>query len=203
MRPVTPCCRCHCKKWKPIRLPLSGGWSPVIHLSCLNTGARSCLEWRNSWFYYAGCQQYKNKLQQPGAINGTFHDPAKSLVLKGLAGPRRLVSFGITTSRVDLPEAIVIEEGVSPGLAFHIPTLANIKSAKPSFVDYQMDVYAAGIELACRRRFWVTLSNVKTLHGDGFLERTKVRLAYHGMQIGQAKTLNKTIPPNRYDDLPS
>jgi sarcosine oxidase subunit alpha len=173
-------------KMKADTVATSGGWSPVIHLSC-HTGARPV--WNDEILGFTPGATVQKQLTA-GAINGTF-TTSKALSEGLKAGLDALSHLGLATSKVDLPEADVIEEGVSMAL-FHIPHTKPTSKAPKQFVDYQNDVTAAGIELACREGF-ESIEHVKRYTAMGFGTDQGKLGNINGMAIA-AKTLNKTIP---------
>lgn len=164
----------------------SGGWSPVIHLSS-HTGSRPV--WNENIVAFLPGPTVQKQLTA-GGINGSYNTGAA--LLEGLkAGLKAVAEVGLSASEVALPKAEAVKEG-APMSLFHIPHLKSTAKAPKQFVDYQTDVTAAGIELACREGFQ-SIEHVKRYTAMGFGTDQGKLGNINGMAIA-AKTLNKSIP---------
>ncbi|BDX03203.1 sarcosine oxidase subunit alpha [Marinomonas pontica] len=164
----------------------SGGWSPVVHLSC-HTGARPV--WNDDILGFVPGATVQKQLTA-GAINGAFS--TVKVLEEGLkAATDALSHLGMAVPTVTLPEAQIVEEGKAMAL-FHIPHTKPTSKAPKQFVDYQNDVTAAGIELACREGF-ESIEHVKRYTAMGFGTDQGKLGNINGMAIA-AKMLNQTIP---------
>ena len=164
----------------------SGGWSPVIHLSC-HTGARPV--WNEDVVGFLPGPTVQKQLTA-GAINGSYS--TSTALFEGLnAGLKALAELGMTAAEVSLPNAEDVKEG-NPMTLFHIPHLKPTSKAPKQFVDYQTDVTAAGIEVACREGY-ESIEHVKRYTAMGFGTDQGKLGNINGMAIA-AKALNQTIP---------
>ncbi|SFG22350.1 sarcosine oxidase subunit alpha [Neptunomonas qingdaonensis] len=164
----------------------SGGWSPVIHLSS-HTGSRPI--WNDEIVGFVPGKTVQKQLTA-GGINGCYHTGA--VLLEGLnAGLEAVANVGLNAAEVVLPTAEDVKEG-APMTLFHIPHLKPTSQAPKQFVDYQTDVTAAGIELACREGF-ESIEHVKRYTAMGFGTDQGKLGNINGMAVA-AKALNKTIP---------
>ena len=174
------------KKLSADTVATSGGWSPVIHLSC-HTGARPV--WNDEVLGFLPGETVQHQLTA-GAINGVFS--TEGALSEGLkAGLEALAKLGMSASEVALPATQTIEVG-SPMALYHVPHSKPTSQAPKQFVDYQNDVTAAGIELACREGF-ESIEHVKRYTAMGFGTDQGKLGNINGMAIA-AKVLNQTIP---------
>ncbi len=164
----------------------SGGWSPVIHLSC-HTGSRPV--WNDEIVGFLPGPTVQKQLTA-GGINGKY-DTAAALAEGLEAGQKAVSEIGLAASEVALPAAESVEEG-APMSLFHIPHLKSTSAAPKQFVDYQNDVTAAGIELACREGY-ESIEHVKRYTAMGFGTDQGKLGNINGMAIA-ANVLNQTIP---------
>ncbi|MEH6576308.1 MAG: sarcosine oxidase subunit alpha [Amphritea sp.] len=164
----------------------SGGWSPVIHLSS-HTGSRPIWDEKVVGFLPGPTVQ---KQLTAGGINGSYN--TGTALFEGLtAGLKAVAEVGLKASEVALPKAEEVIEG-APMTLFHIPHLKPTSQAPKQFVDYQTDVTAAGIELACREGF-ESIEHVKRYTAMGFGTDQGKLGNINGMAVA-AKALNKSIP---------
>ncbi|WP_372831783.1 sarcosine oxidase subunit alpha [Pontibacterium sp.] len=164
----------------------SGGWSPVIHLSC-HTGSRPV--WNDDVVGFLPGPTVQKQLTA-GAINGSYS--TSTALFEGLnAGLKAVAEVGLSASEVMLPKAEEVNEG-TPMTLFHIPHLKPTSQAPKQFVDYQTDVTAAGIEVACREGY-ESIEHVKRYTAMGFGTDQGKLGNINGMAVA-AKALNKTIP---------
>lgn len=166
-------------------LATSGGWSPVIHLSS-HTGSRPVWNDKVGGFVPGPTVQ---KQLTAGGINGCYQ--LGSAMFEGLkAGLQAVTEVGLSVRKMALPKVVKVKEGASMAL-FHIPHLKSTAQAPKQFVDFQTDVTAAAIELACREGF-ESIEHVKRYTAMGFGTDQGKLGNINGMAI-VAKTLNKTI----------
>lgn len=164
----------------------SGGWSPVIHLSS-HTGSRPT--WSDEIVGFVPGPTVQKQLTA-GGINGSYSTGAA--LIEGLnAGLEVVTKIGLTAGEFALPKAEEVQEGAAMAL-FHIPHLKPTSQAPKQFVDYQTDVTAAGIELACREGF-ESIEHVKRYTAMGFGTDQGKLGNINGMAVA-AKALNKSIP---------
>lgn len=164
----------------------SGGWSPVIHLSC-HTGSRPV--WNEEVVGFLPGPTVQKQLTA-GAINGSY-STGKALEEGLTAAVEAISALGLKATEVVLPESVDVNSG-APMTLFHIPHLKPTSKAPKQFVDYQNDVTAAGIELACREGY-ESIEHVKRYTAMGFGTDQGKLGNINGMGIA-AKILNKSIP---------
>ncbi|WP_286237886.1 sarcosine oxidase subunit alpha [Neptuniibacter halophilus] len=164
----------------------SGGWSPVIHLSC-HTGSRPV--WNEDVVGFLPGPTVQKQLTA-GGINGSY-TTSKALFEGMNAGLQAINELGLSASEVSLPAAEAVKEG-APMTLFHIPHLKPTSQAPKQFVDYQTDVTAAGIEVACREGY-ESIEHVKRYTAMGFGTDQGKLGNINGMAIAAA-ALNKSIP---------
>jgi sarcosine oxidase subunit alpha len=163
----------------------SGGWSPVIHLAG-HTGSRPV--WDEEIVGFLPGPTVEKRLIA-GAIAGDF--TTAGALAQGLnAGREALAALDIAAVEVELPTAETVVEH-PPMTLFHIPHLKKTSEVK-QFVDYQNDVTAAGIELACREGF-ESIEHVKRYTALGFGTDQGKLGNIAGMAIA-AKATGRTIP---------
>lgn len=164
----------------------SGGWSPAIHLSC-HTGSRPIWDENIAGFVPGPTVQ---KQLTAGGINGQY-ETAMALQSGFDAGQKALAELGLAAVELTVPGCKPIK--MSPAShVFHIPHLKPTSQAPKQFVDYQTDVTAASIELACREGF-ESIEHVKRYTVLGFGTDQGKLGNINGMAIA-AKAQNKTIP---------
>ncbi|OLQ69463.1 sarcosine oxidase subunit alpha [Photobacterium proteolyticum] len=165
----------------------SGGWSPVVHLSC-HSGSKPV--WRDDIAGFvpgATLQQHLNA----GGIVGTYKltevlaEGAGAGLTVGEALGGMLVECYFSTPIANDPEE-------APAMAlYHVPHTRPTSRAPKQFVDFQNDVTAAGIELATREGF-ESIEHVKRYTAMGFGTDQGKTSNINGMAIA-AKSLNQTI----------
>lgn len=161
----------------------SGGWSPVIHLSC-HTGTRP--EWREDISAFVPGVSKQN-MWTAGAVTGDFS--LASAIGQGIdAATSALTTFDLPRLAVpEVQEAIPLE--MEP--CFHIPHTRATSRAPMQFVDYQLDVTAASIELATREGF-ESVEHMKRYTALGFgTDQGKISNV-NGVAIA-AKALGRSI----------
>jgi len=165
----------------------SGGWSPVIHLSC-HTASRP--KWDDDVIGFVPGDTVQKQLTA-GGVNATY-DLKGCLEEGAKAGAQAATNAGFTNT-VDLPhfDVKVIQEGAAMAL-FHVPHIHPTSRAPKQFVDFQNDVTAAGIELATREGF-ESIEHVKRYTAMGFGTDQGKLGNINGMAIA-AKSMNQSIP---------
>ncbi|MBS98314.1 MAG: sarcosine oxidase subunit alpha [Oceanospirillaceae bacterium] len=164
----------------------SGGWSPVVHLSC-HTGSRPV--WSDEVIGFVPGATVQKQLTA-GGINGTY--ALDKVLAEGVkAGQEAASRLGLTAAETQLPNVRTVREGKAMAL-FHIPHTKPTSRAPKQFVDYQNDVTAAGIELATREGF-ESIEHVKRYTAMGFGTDQGKLGNINGMAI-TAKVLGQTIP---------
>ncbi|AJQ93838.1 sarcosine oxidase subunit alpha [Gynuella sunshinyii] len=164
----------------------SGGWSPVVHLSC-HTGSRPV--WRDDVIGFVPGETVQRQLTA-GGINGTYSLSA-CLDEGQRMGAEAADNCGFSATLPGQPEVADIR--ISPPMAlFHIPHQKPTSRAPKQFVDYQNDVTAAAIELAVREGF-ESIEHVKRYTAMGFGTDQGKLGNINGMAI-VAKVLGRSIP---------
>ncbi|MDE8602456.1 sarcosine oxidase subunit alpha family protein [Marinomonas sp. RSW2] len=173
-------------KLKADTVATSGGWSPVIHLSC-HTGSRPV--WSDSVVGFLPGPTPQKQLTA-GGTNGQYE--TSMALQEGLdAGQKALANISLAAVEVVLPKVEALKIA-APMSLFHIPHLKPTSQAPKQFVDYQTDVTAAGIEIACREGF-EAIEHVKRYTAMGFGTDQGKLGNINGMAVA-AKALNKSIP---------
>jgi len=173
-------------KLKADTVATSGGWSPVIHLSC-HTGSRPV--WSDSVVGFLPGPTPQKQLTA-GGTNGQYE--TSMALQEGLdAGQKALANISLAAVEVVLPKVETLKVA-APMSLFHIPHLKPTSQAPKQFVDYQTDVTAAGIEIACREGF-EAIEHVKRYTAMGFGTDQGKLGNINGMAVA-AKALNKSIP---------
>jgi len=164
----------------------SGGWSPVVHLSC-HTGSRPV--WNDEVIGFVPGDSHQKQLIA-GAISGEFTTPG-ALKQGAEAANSALASLGLSPVDSAIPHADLPDSAPSMPL-FHVSHTQATSRAPKQFVDYQNDVTAAAIELACREGF-ESIEHVKRYTAMGFGTDQGKLGNINGLAIA-AKAQNKTIP---------
>ncbi|MGI9286719.1 MAG: sarcosine oxidase subunit alpha [Pseudomonadales bacterium] len=127
----------------------SGGWSPVIHLSS-HTGAIP--RWRDEAVGFVPGDS-KQQEHSAGAAKGTYSLTAcLSEGAKAGAQAAQLAGFGDGTDSTLIPSVEELPEEPQQAL-FLVPHTKPTSRAPKQFVDFQLDVTAAAIELAAREGY--------------------------------------------------
>ena len=142
-------------------LAMSGGWSPVIHLSS-QSGAKAC------WDDVKACFLPGMPLQQErsaGAANGCLD--LKSCLSEGLvAGIEAAKKCGFEEASIELP--VVNEVNINPiKPLWLVPSMFKAGRGPKQFVDMQNDVAASDIMLAAREGYH-SVEHVKRYTALGF-----------------------------------
>lgn len=164
----------------------SGGWSPVVHLSC-HAGTRPV--WSDDAIGFVPGPSVQNQLIA-GGISGTY--ALDKVLAEGVkAGQEAASKLGLQVAETALPNVRKVSEG-KPMALYHIPHTKPTSRAPKQFVDYQNDVTAAGIELATREGF-ESIEHVKRYTAMGFGTDQGKLGNINGMAI-TAAVLGKSIP---------
>ena len=165
----------------------SGGWSPVVHLSCHTT---SKPVWREDIAGFVPGATVQNQLVA-GGVNGIyslgalFADAVKT-------ASTALQELGCSTTCEENLIPVTEDLQQQPAAAlYHVPHTRPTSRAPKQFVDYQNDVTAAGIELAAREGF-ESIEHVKRYTALGFGTDQGKTSNINGMAI-LAKALNQSI----------
>lgn len=167
-------------------LATSGGWSPVVHLSC-HTGSRPV--WDDDIIGFVPGKTTQQQLVA-GAVGGTF--PLGDCLKDGAQkGAEAAALAGYPAQAATMPTVESWEESKAMAL-FCVPHKKPNSRAPKQFVDFQTDVTAAAIELATREGF-ESIEHVKRYTAMGFGTDQGKLGNINGMAIA-AKSMNKTIP---------
>lgn len=165
----------------------SGGWSPVVHLSC-HTGSKPV--WNSDIAGFVPGPASQNQLFVGGAV-GTY---SLGAVLEQGAGAGLVSGEELGGALIEAnfitPKAHQYNES-QPMALYHVPHIKPTSRAPKQFVDFQNDVTAAGIELATREGF-ESIEHVKRYTAMGFGTDQGKTSNINGMAI-VAKALNQTI----------
>ena len=164
----------------------SGGWSPVIHLSC-HSGVRP--DWSEELQGFVPGKP-RDQVLFAGGTHGVY--ATADALADGVArGAEAVAIAGGEAAAADVPA--VEEASAGAGMAlYHVPHSKPTSRAPKQFVDYQNDVTAAGIELATREGF-ESIEHVKRYTAMGFGTDQGKLGNINGMAIA-AKSLNQSIP---------
>lgn len=165
----------------------SGGWSPVVHLSC-HTGNRPL--WRDDVIGFVPGETLQKQLTA-GGINASY-DLVDCLAEGWQAGVDAAEKLGKSAPSQSLTAEAGRVQASAPMAMFHVPHTSPTSRAPKQFVDLQNDVTAAGIELATREGF-ESIEHVKRYTAMGFGTDQGKLGNINGMVI-TAKSLNKSIP---------
>ena len=164
----------------------SGGWSPVVHLSC-HTGSRPV--WRDDIIAFVPGETHQKQLIA-GGINGIYS--IGDVIADGIkAGKQAAEKLGLTAADVAQPDVAAYRES-APMALFHVPHTKPTSRAPKQFVDLQNDVTAAGIEIATREGF-EAIEHVKRYTAMGFGTDQGKLGNINGMAV-TAKARGKSIP---------
>ncbi|WPC75572.1 sarcosine oxidase subunit alpha [Vibrio porteresiae] len=164
----------------------SGGWSPVVHLSC-HTGSRPVWDEKAIGFVPG---ESKQRQLTAGSINGL--QTLAEVIEQGYeVGQSVVTRLNYTNSATSCPKVAQQQVG-EPMALFHIPHTKPTSRAPKQFVDYQNDVTASAIELATLEGF-ESIEHVKRYTALGFGTDQGKMGNINGMAIA-AKKLGQTIP---------
>ena len=139
----------------------SGGWSPVVHLTC-HTGARPV--WREDIGGFVPGDTIQGQ-QRIGGVAGEYRlneilgsasEVAQSVISK----------LGLEPVSATAPQAEMPEVAASQHL-FLVPHTKPVSRAPKQFVDFQLDVSAADIHIASREGY-ESIEHVKRYTALGF-----------------------------------
>jgi sarcosine oxidase subunit alpha len=169
----------------------SGGWNPVVHLSC-HTGGRPIWNEKISGFV---ADQFNKDMICTGAVNGNYYldDIFKDAEQAGLLAVKNsafVSSSSKKLSAITCPNSDQQEESSAQAI-YHIAHTRKTHLAPKQFVDFQLDVTAAGIELAVQEGYQ-SIEHVKRYTALGFGTDQGKMGNINGMAI-VANKLNKTI----------
>jgi len=165
----------------------SGGWSPVVHLSC-HTGARPV--WNDDIIGFLPGKTVQ-KQHCVGSLMGQhqLHDTFEQGLAIGAQAACE-AGFGDGSNSIKVPSVDLVKTGQAQAL-FLVPHSKSVSRAPKQFVDMQNDVTAAGIELATREGF-ESIEHVKRYTALGFGTDQGKLGNINGMAVA-AQSLNKTI----------
>jgi sarcosine oxidase subunit alpha len=169
-------------------LASSGGWSPAIHLSS-HTGAKPIWSDKVAGFLPG---ESKQKERSAGAAKGTYS--LLGCLQEGAragAEAAQQAGFGKGISQLPLPKFTELQEQPQQAL-FLVPHSKRTSRAPKQFVDFQLDVTAAGIELAAREGY-ESVEHVKRYTAMGFGTDQGKLGNINGMAI-LSKALGQGIP---------
>jgi len=139
----------------------SGGWSPVVHLTC-HTGVRPV--WREDIAGFVPGTHQAGQRQVGGAVG----DYALSDVL-GTAievGQATVADLELAMVEVDTPEVTAAQHAASDHV-YLVPHTKDVSRAPKQFVDFQLDVTAADLHVATREGF-ESIEHIKRYTALGF-----------------------------------
>ena len=141
----------------------SGGWSPAIHLSA-QSGARPVWNERAIAFLPG---DLRAGVSCAGAAAGAW--ALRDCLAQGQsAGSAAAAGAGFRAGQPPAATFATDEPAEAPPLAlFHVPHPRPIRRAPPKFVDMQMDVTVADVELAAREGYR-SVEHAKRYTGLGF-----------------------------------
>ncbi|WP_420550555.1 sarcosine oxidase subunit alpha family protein [Litorivicinus lipolyticus] len=158
----------------------SGGYSPVVHLSA-HLGCRPL--WDQEKLGFVPNVTFKH-LHCAGGVEGEY---ALGTVLA-----RAIERAAAACDVAPIAPPRVEDVAVAPAMAlFQVPHTARTSRAPKQFVDYQNDVTASAIELACQEGF-ESIEHVKRYTALGFGTDQGKLSNINGVAI-TAKALNKPI----------
>ena len=165
----------------------SGGWSPVVHLSC-HTGNKP--QWREDIQAFVPALKSIQKRACAGSVTGSMQlaEVLKQGFDQGADAAEQL-GFEVQTS--PMPE-VVSSTQAAPMALYCVPHKKPMSRAPKQFVDYQLDVTAAAIELATREGF-ESIEHVKRYTALGFGTDQGKTSNVNGLAVA-AQIMNKSIP---------
>jgi sarcosine oxidase subunit alpha len=169
----------------------SGGWSPVVHLSC-HTGCKPI--WREDSLGFVPGESYEARWAA-GSVAG--HHTLAQCLSDGLACGFQAAKAALTAAGLNLNEATLeVPEAeqvpLGTGMALYLVPHSQAPSRGPKqFVDMQNDVTAAGLQMATREGF-ESIEHVKRYTAMGFGTDQGKTGNINGMAI-VANTLQQSI----------
>ncbi len=167
-------------------LASSGGWSPVVHLSC-HTGSRPV--WDDDAIGFLPGKTVQQQLVA-GAVNGRY-SLSDCLTDGASIGAEAATKAGFPAKPATVPFVRTRPE-IGAMALFCVPHPKPNSRAPKQFVDFQTDVTAAAIELATREGF-ESIEHIKRYTAMGFGTDQGKLGNINGMAVA-AKSLNQTIP---------
>ena len=140
----------------------SGGWSPVVHLSC-HTGRRPV--WSAALNCFLADEAGRQGMTTAGAVTGILN-LSHALATGFKAAEAALDGLGLP-SPAPVSAAVAGEEASGVDSLFLVPHYQPVSRAPKQFVDPQLDVSAADIELAAREGF-ESIEHIKRYTALGF-----------------------------------
>jgi sarcosine oxidase subunit alpha len=165
-------------------LAVSGGWSPVVHLSS-QSGAKAVWNEEAAMFIPGEPVQQQASV---GSANGTL-ELKLSLIEAANAGNAAAKACGFDSNMKAPQSDAVISDPIMP--LWLVPSDKEKGREPKAFIDLQNDVGSADIELAAREGFH-SVEHVKRYTAMGFGTDQGKTGNINGMGI-LAKTLNQTI----------
>ena len=170
----------------------SGGWSPAVHLSC-HTGGRPI--WNEDIQGFIP-DSFNRDMWVVGAAKGLYEliDIIEDAANTGVAAVKRAgFELGNKSSLAEPTKPNTDKQIIAkPAPLYHIPHTKPTSRAPKQFVDFQLDVTAAGIELAIQEGY-ESIEHVKRYTALGFGTDQGKLSNINGMAIA-AKKLGQTIP---------
>ena len=166
----------------------SGGWSPVVHLSC-HTGSRPV--WSEDVLGFVPGSTTEQRFSA-GAVSGS-QTLSECLAAGFATGIEAAAASGQSNDvQMEIPSASSSNDVVGDTMPLYlVPHSKPASRAPKQFVDMQNDVTAAGIEMTTREGF-ESIEHVKRYTALGFGTDQGKTGNINGMAI-VAKNLNKTI----------
>ncbi|WP_221793855.1 sarcosine oxidase subunit alpha family protein [Oceanobacter mangrovi] len=165
----------------------SGGWSPVVHLSC-HSGPRPV--WDKKIFGFVPGETHEHRLIA-GGIRG--HYELSDCLSEGQnAGVQAAEACGFKAATPRSGYQVAKTKTTSPMELYIAPHDQPLSRAPKQFVDFQNDVTAGGIELAIREGF-ESIEHVKRYTALGFGTDQGKLGNINGMAIA-AQVRGLTIP---------
>ncbi len=141
-------------------LATSSGWNPVIHL---NAHTRTMARWDEDEVSFL-LDSTSPDVVTAGAVNGAR--TLAACIREGVTAIGRL--HALTERDLDIPTPHIEEiESTRPDVIFKAPHVRSESRAPEQFVDFQLDVTAADIQLAAREGYR-TIEHVKRYTALGF-----------------------------------
>ena len=158
----------------------SGGFSPVVHLSA-HLGGRPV--WNEEKLGFVPNHGLKH-LHCAGGVNATYD------LAEVFSEATDVTAKAVGVDAQPVPATRTLTRGPAMAL-FHVPHTKPTSQAPKQFVDFQNDVTASGIELACREGF-ESIEHVKRYTALGFGTDQGKLSNINGVAI-TAKALGKPI----------
>ncbi|MDN3519863.1 sarcosine oxidase subunit alpha family protein [Aquisalimonas lutea] len=166
----------------------SGGWSPVVHLTC-HTGDKPV--WSEEVLGFVPGETRQARVCA-GGVNGTY--ALEAVIHEGVdAGKRAATAWGFEATEMRDLAVSVAEPSQDPSMKlFLVPHHKPVTRAPKQFVDFQTDVTAAAIEVAVREGY-ESIEHVKRYTVMGFGTDQGKLGNVNGVAL-TARARGKTIP---------